>query len=138
MSLKRGNSKRDADRKWDGREGGIKQRERLRNQTKALVSLREESRKPFIVGALARTTDALPVSVLFFSFFAAGTFGLLSAGTFLPLRRNENEVFGNEGMQGWESGRRKDVLKKEWEKKKISPNGGCRSLRGGLANQEYW
>lgn len=42
MSLKRGNGKRDVDRKWDGREDGIKQRGGLQNQKTALVSLREE------------------------------------------------------------------------------------------------
>lgn len=48
MSLKRGNGKRDVDRKWDGREGGIKQREGLWNQKTALVSLREEEEQKMI------------------------------------------------------------------------------------------
>lgn len=48
MSLKRGNGKRDVDRKWDGREDGIKQRGGLQNQKTALVSLREEGERKTI------------------------------------------------------------------------------------------
>lgn len=48
MSLKRGNSKRDVDRKWDAGEGGIKQRERFCNQKTALVSLREDEEQKTI------------------------------------------------------------------------------------------
>lgn len=47
-SLKRGNGKRDVDREWDGRKGGIKQREGLWNQNMALVILREEGQQKMI------------------------------------------------------------------------------------------
>lgn len=82
----------DADRKWEGREGGIKRREGLRNQKKAFMNLsgREQKKDSFLLFRLRQNPlmRALPASAGFVPLTEC--FGLL-VSTYMP-RNNKGHL----------------------------------------------